>query len=208
MKENKYYQGERKDIISLVPNNVRFLLDVGCGFGLMGKRLKEKQNIEIVGIEKEGKIADIAKSNLDRLIVGDVEDLKLPFRQGYFDCLVYGDILEHLREPWRLLKEHTYYLKKGGYCIASIPNISHYSVIKNLIKNKWEYTSAGILDDAHLRFFTLDSMRKMFKDAGYTIEEEKLYIRASKFKRFLNMLFGGRIKHLLVEQYLIKGRLG
>jgi 2-polyprenyl-3-methyl-5-hydroxy-6-metoxy-1,4-benzoquinol methylase len=207
MKDDKYYKGDRKDIISLIPNDVRFLLDVGCGFGLMSKRLKEKQDIEVVGIEKEEKIADIARSNLDRLIIGDAEDLKLPFKQGYFDCLVYGDILEHLKEPWKILREHTYYLKKGGYCIASIPNISHYTIIKNLIKNKWEYTSAGILDDAHLRFFTLDSIRKMFKDAGYAIEEEKLYIRASKFKRFLNMLLGGRIKHLLAEQYLIKGRL-
>lgn len=207
MKEDKYYESTREDIIALIPSNVRRLLDVGCGFGLMGKRLKDERNIEVVGIENEEKVINIAKENLDELIIGDVEDLRPPFEQGYFDCLVYGDILEHLKEPWRLLKEHTYYLKKGGYCIASIPNISHYSVIKGLINNKWEYISSGILDEAHLRFFTLNGIRKMFRDAGYTIEEEKRHIRASKSKKLLNKLFCGKIEYLLTEQYIIKARL-
>lgn len=207
MNEDKYYQNEREDIISLIPNNAKCVLDVGCGFGYMGRRLKKERNVEVVGIEKEENVANVINENVDKLIVGDVENMRLPFKQGYFDCLVYGDILEHLREPWQVLKDHTYYLKKGGCCIASIPNISHYAIIKDLLKNKWEYKPSGILDRTHLRFFTLKSIRKMFKDAGYTIESEKQLIRASRFKHLLDKLLGGRIKYLLTEQYVIRGRL-
>lgn len=207
MKDSKYYESERKDIIALIPNDARRILDIGCGFGLMGKKLKGERDIEIVGIENEEKVINIARDNVDELIIGDVEDLKPPFEQGYFDCLVYGDVLEHLKEPWKVLKEHTYYLKKGGWCIASIPNISHYSIIKSLLNNKWEYASSGILDETHLRFFTLEGIRKIFRDAGYTIEEERKYIRASKSKKLLNKLLRGRIEHLLTEQYIIKAKL-
>jgi len=208
MKETSYYESEREDIITLIPYDVRRLLDVGCGFGLMGKRLRKERNdnIEVVGIDNEERVINIARNNVGELIIGDVEDLKLPFEQGYFDCLVYGDILEHLKNPWKLLKDHAYYLKKGGYCIASIPNISHYSIIKGLLNNKWQYTSSGVMDGTHLRFFTLDGIRDMFRDAGYAIEEEKRYIRASKSKRFLNKILGGRLNYLLTEQYIIRAR--
>lgn len=206
-KEDKYYESEREDIIALIPNSARRVLDIGCGFGLMSKKLKKTRNIEVVGIENEEKVISIARDNVDELVIGDVENLKLPFEQSYFDCLIYGDILEHLREPWKLLKEHAYYLKKGGYCIASIPNISHYSVIKSLLNDIWEYKPSGILDETHLRFFTLEGIREMFRNAGYAIEEEKRHIRGSKSKKLLNKLLLGKIEHLLTEQYVIKARL-
>ncbi len=207
MKEDKYYESERNDLIALIPYEARRILDVGCGFGLMGKKLKEERHVEVVGIESEKKAIGAAKSNMDKLVTGDVEGLKLPFEQGYFDCIVYGDVLEHLRNPWKLLKEHTYYLKKGGCCIASIPNISHYSIIKGLLKGKWQYASSGILDQTHMRFFTLEEIKKMFRDAGYTVEKEEKYIRASKSKKLLNKILRGKIEYLLTEQYIVRGRL-
>lgn len=207
VKEDKYYASDRFDVMALIPDDVRRALDVGCGYGNMAKRLKNERAIEVVGIEKEERAVNIAKDNVDKLIIGDAEDMKLPFEEGYFDCIVYGDVLEHLKEPWKLFKKHTYYLKKGGYCIASIPNIAHYSVIKGLMNDKWEYTSSGIMDKTHLRFFTIEGIRRMFKDAGYTILEEKRYIRASKSKKLLNKLLRGRMEHLLTEQYIVKGRL-
>lgn len=208
MREDKYYESERKDIIALIPAGASRLLDVGCGFGLMGKRLKEKiQNLEVTGIEREGEVINVARSNVDKLIVGDVENIKLPFEKDYFDCLVYGDVLEHLKDPWKLLKEHTYYLKRGGCCIVSVPNISHYSIIKGLLSDVWEYKPSGILDETHLRFFTLESIRKMFEDSGYAIEEEKRLLRGSKSKKLLNKILRGKMNYLLTEQYIVKAAL-
>lgn len=208
MNTDDYYESEREDIIALIPPDARRILDVGCGFGLMGKALKQKNGaIEVVGLEAEEKAAEIAKKNIDKVITGDVEGVKMPFADGYFDCLIYGEVLEHLKDPWRIMKEHAPYLKKGGCCIVSMPNISHYSIIEGLLKDKWDYKDAGILDSTHLRFFTINGMRKMLNDAGYIIDEEKRYIRASKVKKAIGKLLGRRAAHLLTEQYLIKGRL-
>lgn len=208
MDKNGYYGSEREDIIGLIPDGAKRILDVGCGFGTMGKRIKEiRGSVEVVGLEAEEAAAEVARKNLDMLIAGDVESVKLPFKDGHFDCIVYGEILEHLKDPWKVLKEHKRCLKKGGFCIASIPNISHYSIIKGLLRDRWDYKDSGILDKTHLRFFTIDGIRKMFTDAGYSICEEKRYIRASHSKKFIGRLFGKRAVHLLTEQYIIKGRL-
>ncbi|MDP3788857.1 MAG: class I SAM-dependent methyltransferase [Candidatus Omnitrophota bacterium] len=208
MNTDDYYGSEREDIIALIPPDARRVLDVGCGFGLMGKRLKQKNSaIEVVGLEAEGKAAETAKKNIDKVITGDVEGLKMPFQDRYFDCLVYGEVLEHLKNPWQVLKEHASYLKKGGCCILSMPNISHYSIIEGLLRDKWDYKDSGILDNTHLRFFTINGIRKMLNDAGYIIEDEKRYIQGSRVKKAIGKLLGKRAAHLLTEQYLIKGRL-
>lgn len=208
MNTDNYYGSERGDIIELIPPGTKRILDVGCGFGLMGKKLKDKLGaVEVVGLEMEESAAEVAKKNLDKIIAGNVEDIKLPFGSGYFDCLVYGEVLEHLKDPWKILKEHARCLKKGGYCIASLPNISHYSIIQDLLKDRWDYKDSGILDSTHLRFFTINGIRKMFTGAGYVIEDEKRCIRASKVKKVIGKLLGKRAMHLWTEQYVIKGRL-
>ena len=207
MRTESYYRSERRDIIELVPSDVRRVLDAGCGEGLMCRRLKEKTGAEIVGIEKNEKVADTARANVDTILVGDVEAIELPFEKGYFDCIVYGDVLEHLKEPLKLLKRHKYYLRRDGICIASLPNVAHYSTVQSLLKNKWDYTSEGILDETHLRFFTADGAREMFHKAGYTVCGERKYYRASVAKRVLNRMLLGKIDHLLVEQFIIKARL-
>ncbi len=209
MNAGGYYESEREDIIALIPPDALRVLDVGCGFGLMGKKLKEKNGaVEVIGIEAEEKASEAAKDNINKVITGDVENIKMPFENGYFDCLVYGEVLEHLRDPWRILREHARYLRKSGCCIVSMPNISHYSIIEGLLKDRWDYKESGILDNTHLRFFTIGSIRKMFFDAGYRIEEERRYIRASRVKKIIAGLLGRRAEHLLTEQYLIKRKAG
>ncbi|MDP8217458.1 MAG: class I SAM-dependent methyltransferase [Candidatus Theseobacter exili] len=207
MNQDTYFSCERNDIISMIPESSIHILDIGCGFGEMGKKLKERRNVEIIGVEKDEKAAKRARNCLDDVISGDIEKLKLPYKEGYFDCIIYGDILEHLIDPWQIVKEHVYYLKNGGYCIASIPNISHYKIIQSLIKNRWDYLKAGILDKTHLRFFTKNSIYSLFYDAGYMIEETRDVLRASKVKKMINLILGRSVQYLFVEQYIIRGKI-
>ena len=200
-KDTKSYK-HREDLIALLPQGTRKVLDVGCGLGMMGVELK-KQGIEIVGIEKNIDAAQEAEKNLSKIIIGDIENIILPFEKGYFDCLIFGDILEHTIDPWKVLKKCKEYLKKGGYCIASIPNVSHYSIIQNLLKNKWEYEDSGLMDRSHLRYFTLTSIRRLFYELGFTIIDIKEHMRTSIAGKILNILAFDNLKYLLVEQYLI-----
>ena len=90
---------------------------------------------------------------------------------GQFDAIVCGDILEHLRDPDRLLRQAKDWLKPDGTLVASIPNVRHHSVVRSVLEGNWTYESAGLLDRTHLRFFTRREIEKLFFRAGFAIDE-------------------------------------
>jgi len=130
----QYYEYIREDVLSLIPLDVGYVLDIGCGAGALGRALKEKGIKKVVGIELNEKIANIASKYIDYVIIGDVERLGIPLEDEYFDCIIYADILEHLKDPWLLLKRYKKILKSSGIIVVSLPNIRHYTTLLNLLK--------------------------------------------------------------------------
>lgn len=166
---NRSYIGRRDDILGLVPARVHRVLDVGCSIGATGEFLKSRYQAEVVGIEYEPEMAKVAEKVLDRVIVGDVEQLELNslLPEQYFDCIIFGDVLEHLKDPWQLLSTVSNHLSPDGVIIVSIPNVRHYSTILALLFGRWPYRDRGIHDRTHLRFFTLHSIKDMLTQAGF-----------------------------------------
>lgn len=196
----------RTDLIDLIPKGARTILDIGCGVGNTGQILKERGFEEIFGVEINPAAAQQAKSFYKEVIVGDVEKDVLPFKKGFFDCILYGDVLEHLIDPWRLLKSHNQILKDDGKIICSIPNIRYYKILKSLIVNgRWEYVDLGIMDRTHLRFFTLKTIEDMFRETGFEIKKVIKKKRCSKTMKVINRLFFDKLIDFLVIQYRIIG---
>ncbi len=105
------------------------------------------------------------------MLQGDVETLDLPFDREYFDCVVCADVLEHLRDPGRLLARVRPLMAPGGTLIASIPNVRHYSIFMMLAAGLWTYQPEGLMDSTHLRFFTWLEIQDLVGAAGYDIVE-------------------------------------
>lgn len=199
-----YFFNVRHDLIRLIPPQAERILEVGCAGGQTGKALREKGFQEIIGIEVNEEVAKIGRPHYDQLIIGDIEKINLPFEKDHFDCILYGDVLEHLINPWQVLKGHRAFLKKGGAIICSIPNIKHYRIIKKLVfKGKWEYTEDGIMDRTHLRFFTLDSIRTMLDEAGFEIKDLIKPPSGTSWLKWVNRILGGRLINFLVRQYIV-----
>jgi 2-polyprenyl-3-methyl-5-hydroxy-6-metoxy-1,4-benzoquinol methylase len=199
-----YYYSVRYDLIKLIPSETKKILEVGCAGGMTGKALREKGFDEIVGIEILEEPAQNAKSHYDKLIIGDVEKITLPFEKGHFDCILYGDVLEHLTDPWKLLKDHNALIKTGGIIICSIPNIRHYRIIKRLtIKGEWEYREDGIMDKTHLRFFTIKSIRSLLENSGFEITKIIKKPSGAAWIKLLNRICGNRFIDYLVRQYIV-----
>ena len=95
--------------------------------------------------------------------------LGLSEEQPSVDCLVFGDVLEHLVDPWAALTRLSRLVREGGQVLACIPNVQHYSVIVNLLRGKWDYQDEGLLDRTHLRFFTLSGIQDLFAKAGLRV---------------------------------------
>lgn len=205
------YDWPRNDILSLIPISAMSVLDVGCACGWLGRALKARGTKRVIGVEVNPQSAKKAKKFYDNLLIGNVENMKLPFNRNNFDCIVYADVLEHLHNPWGILQKHRDLLASNGLIIASIPNIQHVSIIWQLLLGKWEYQEAGILDSTHLRFFTLREMKELFESSGYRIVQIKriFYEQTTDFW-LINKLVGRICRIILrdfwVYQYLIVGR--
>jgi 2-polyprenyl-3-methyl-5-hydroxy-6-metoxy-1,4-benzoquinol methylase len=166
-----YYSQPRLDVLNLVPREARSILECGCGFGNLAREIKKRQKCKIYGIELNADAKEKAENIFDKLVIGDLEKIDLFIYNDKFDCIIYADILEHLIDPWKLLAEHVQYLENQGTVIVSIPNIRNLQLLKKLVfKGEWNYTTHGLLDMTHLRFFTLKSAVKMLHDVGLEIE--------------------------------------
>ena len=83
-----------------------------------------------------------------------------------FDVIVFGDVLEHLRDPLVVLRKAKALLADRGSVVASIPNIAHGSVRLALLAGRFDYQELGLLDSTHVRFFTRSSVEDLFREAG------------------------------------------
>ena len=169
-----YYEFCRLDIIALITHKETepiSVLEIGCsGGGTLAKITDIWKEASVKGVEIVPEIAKIAQDRGLDVICCNIEDTHLPYEEESFDYIITADVLEHLREPEDVLKGLLPYLKKSGSVLCSLPNIQHISIIKNLMKGKFEYTDSGILDKSHLRFFTMHSTRELFANVGLSIE--------------------------------------
>ena len=98
-----YFGHARPEVVELVPNSGRKILDIGCGTGRLGEALKARQPAEVIGIELDEAAAAVARTRLDAVITSDAEQAVPDFPPASFDAIVCADILEHLRDPGGLL---------------------------------------------------------------------------------------------------------
>lgn len=154
------------------------VLDVGCASGDFAEVLAG-HGCRVTGIEIDPEAARRAERYCERVIVGDVEhlDAENELDEGSFDVVVFGDVLEHLKDPLTTLKRLKPALRPDGYVIASIPNVAHGSVRLALLQGRFRYRSLGLLDETHLRFFTRESVEHLFEDAGFLITDLKRTLR-------------------------------
>ncbi|HWF41785.1 MAG TPA: class I SAM-dependent methyltransferase [Acidothermaceae bacterium] len=158
-------------ILALVGANKR-VLDVGCATGYLARELVAA-GCTVSGVEYDADAAEQARPALERVMVADLEtaDLVAEFGREQFDAVVFGDVLEHLRDPLEVLRRARPLLARGGCVVISVPNVAHGAVRLALLQGRWEYRSLGLLDDTHLRFFTRASLKEMLRAAGLVAVE-------------------------------------
>jgi 2-polyprenyl-3-methyl-5-hydroxy-6-metoxy-1,4-benzoquinol methylase len=158
-------------MLELIGANKR-VLDVGCDTGYLGRVLITMSNT-VSGVEVNPVSAEEARQHLTKVLVADLEgaDLVGEFGAGSFDVVVFGDVLEHLKDPLQVLRQARPLLAPGGSVVISTPNVAHGDVRLALLGGRFDYSKVGILDDTHLRFFTRDSLVTFLHDAGFVLAD-------------------------------------
>jgi GT2 family glycosyltransferase/SAM-dependent methyltransferase len=210
MKAERYYEYERSEILEAVPFGAERILDVGCGSGWLGEQLKRRQGALVCGVEIVPEAAERAAQRLDRVWNASVEEVLSEIPENSFDCIITADVLEHLGNPWAVLTSLRQKLAPGGTVVASVPNVGHWDVVQDLLEGTWHYTSEGLLDRTHLRFFTRRSVQELFWTAGLTIREFSAIPRGHgmppallKRLRRAGLRMTGGLEDLRVFQYLV-----
>ena len=171
--QDKYDDRPRTDLLNLIPEPCKHILEIGCGTGATGSLLKSKNpNLVYVGLEIDEQAARTAGTRLDKVITADVEKMpgnQWPFETESFDLIIAADVLEHLYDPWRVLHLLRSLLKRDGKILLSLPNTQNINLIANLVQGNWTYEKFGLLDATHIRFFTWHEIEKLIQGTGYRI---------------------------------------
>lgn len=147
----------------------RDILEVGCGEGMM---------FEGTGIQPVQ--MDVSMTRVERAIgkcrfLLCADGYQLPFAERSFEVVLLIAVLEHTREPWRLLAEARRVLKPGGRAIMVVPNDATMSVGRLLLgKFPIRYPD-------HLTFTTPARMRRWLADGFRVTEGFTLPFRALPF---------------------------
>lgn len=159
------------NVIRLVGEGHR-VLELGPASGYMSAVLRER-GCTVVGIELDPEMAAQAEQFCERVIVGDLDKLDLEEELGEdrFDVIVAADVLEHLRDPLATLRALRSFLKPEGWFVVSLPNVAHASVRLALLEGRFDYRDLGLLDHTHLRFFTHESIARLFDQAELAMVE-------------------------------------
>ncbi|MFT3813819.1 MAG: class I SAM-dependent methyltransferase [Acidovorax sp.] len=161
------------DLMQLIPADARRIVEVGCMHGAMARAYREAHpSIHYVGIDIDPGYAQVAAQFCDQALGADIESMPAEAFQSLFpsDCWIFGDCLEHLRDPWRIVRMVRESIDPGGSLLVCIPNAQHWSVQMRLATGQFRYEDSGLLDRTHLRWFTRVTLIEMFTQAGWQIE--------------------------------------
>jgi len=163
-----------RDLLALIPPDSRSIVEIGCKLGSLANAFRAAHPAaEYVGIDVSPDYVNVAEKYCTRAIAGDIEKIEEAVFESLFpsDCWVFDECLEHLQDPWSVLRRIRGRIDPGGCLLVCIHNAQHWSVQMRLATGRFNYEDSGLLDRTHLRWFTRITMIEMFQATGWKIEQ-------------------------------------
>jgi SAM-dependent methyltransferase len=192
-------------MVFFLPAEYSKALEIGCGEG--GFRGNLNPGAEVWGIEPDPGAAAAAREKFHRVLAGTYDGVYGEIPDNYFDLVIANDVIEHLPDHDAFFDSIQRKMVSGGRLVASIPNVRHWRILRELIwKKDWRYTDAGILDRTHLRVFTGKSLRRALAAHEFTIEKfgginRMEFKRKNLFPYFLRLATLGYYGDILYYQF-------
>jgi SAM-dependent methyltransferase len=227
-KQRGYFNYPRLDLLEMLPagGGLR-LLELGAGDGATLRAAKARGiasyavGIDIVDpadggsaggagqIDRADRVDGVDRADrIDRFIVGNVEAMDLDLPLDHFDAVLCADVLEHLIDPWEVVRRLARHLRPGGVFLSSIPNLrNHRALAQIVLRGDFHYAEAGLLDRSHLRFFCRRNIRELFVQAGLVVEAMETNMGGYGLRhRAINLLTAGLLRDFFVLQYRTRAR--
>jgi SAM-dependent methyltransferase len=205
----RYFATARSEILPFLPAKVARLLDLGCGTGATVALVRNARAVEWAGgVEIDASAAQEARAHCERVFVGDAvsQPFDAEIAPASLDLVLSLDVLEHLADPWTMVRRLSALLAPGGRLILSVPNIRNWKFLWRLAtRGDFHYRDAGLLDRTHLRFFVRETAIELATCGGLTLvaaaNAQAFTFPDGRF--FLSKASGGRLDALLAKQWLV-----
>jgi ubiquinone/menaquinone biosynthesis C-methylase UbiE len=173
MDQTPVHENHNPDLLAVMPAHARKIVEVGCSSGALAREYRKTHGDSgrYIGIEIDESFAELARRHCDDVHVSSIETpTKLLWKKlADADCWVFGDTLEHLRDPWAVLSKIRETIPETGTLVCCIPNAQHWSIQVRLNIGDFRYADSGLLDKTHLRWFTRQTIIEMFSGAGFEV---------------------------------------
>ena len=172
-------------VIRVVGKDKR-VLELGTGPGSITRFLKDN-GCRVTGLELDEEAIEIVTPYCERIYRCNLNDPAWPSivsDYSRFEVIVLADVLEHLYDPWEVLKSVHGLLADDGYVVVSLPHSGHNSVITCLLRGDFDYQPWGILDKTHIRFFGIKNIATLFAEAGLKIVSVEFVVKKPEQTEF------------------------
>ncbi len=196
----KINRWRKNAILSLFPPSTKKVLDIGCSDGQLGQIIKDRFSVEVHGLDISTEALSIAQTRLDKTFLVDINfDNWTSKLTDKYDLVILSEVLEHLFDPDKVLREIRQILTDKGEVIITVPNLLFWKNRLKIFGGKWEYTDQGLMDRGHIHFFSWDSFKKMIREAGFYLATERHHF-PTRGTRLLGKIFPG----LFAYQFIVK----
>jgi 2-polyprenyl-3-methyl-5-hydroxy-6-metoxy-1,4-benzoquinol methylase len=169
------------------------VVDLGAGTAVVSHALREA-GLTYHGLELHPVAVDLMKKAGIEATQCDLTDLDVVQATlddlGDVGALMLLDVIEHLTQPQQLLATLSSWSLKHGEpaLVVSVPNAAHFDLGLRLLCGRWTPTETGMLDSTHLRFFTEQTLERMFRRCGWKVVERDDYqtVHTDQYDRELN----------------------
>lgn len=173
LKQTPAHEVSNPDLLRIIPTSSKHLIEVGCSSGALARDYKKiNPGVHYFGIEIDPDYTERALRYCDEAATLDIQTAGNEFWdcQKHRDCWIFGDVLEHLYDPWQILKRIRGVIPAHGCVVACIPNMQHWSIQVKLSIGDLRYQDSGLLDRTHIRWFTRQTIAELFSQTGFTIK--------------------------------------
>ncbi len=174
MKQTPINEIHNAEVLKLIPTTSRKVIEIGCSSGALAREFKKLHpDANWIGVEIDPDYAELAQRYCDTTVVRNLEECGQDFYNTYSDqdCWIFADVLEHFKDPWKILKSIRSVIPNDGCVVACIPNAQNWNLLARLAVGDFRYENMGLLDRTHLRWFTRQTIYELFESQKFTISE-------------------------------------
>ena len=197
-----YFSVVRGELVRQLREPLGRVLDVGCGTGAAHALLRQRGAGELVGIEIDPAAGAAAREVYDAVLIGAAEQA-VDQLEGTFDTILCYDVLEHLVDPWQLVRRLHALASQVSQLHVSVPNARHLSLAYDVyLRGTFGYTEWGHRDRTHLRWFTPADLERGLRDSGWSPIGHS-HTPMPRWRHVLGKATGGRSTQFLVWQWQV-----